>query len=341
VEKDRSKYTPDHLLLARAVTNQVEIPRAELPAPGAPNAITIVTIMENETRDDAQRLQDRSLRMFDVEVLLTKQLTLPDAFTAAFTKEDGTSLIKLRSDIKVDTVAGVFHVEMNSRNEMALIRMNVEAHLPTEARNKVYDAIAVFLDHISYIARVPLLARQMKITDSKNQIFIIDITGPDREATLNPGGTRLFIELAPIYALYREFKNSSSAYYRLICLYKIMEGILVVLRKKAREQANALGVPFSLPKERVPDHPDISEDLRNLIGKPIKNFYDNVLQKRYRDAASHFLIQEDVILQVSSAEESNKFAEMTFVCDLCVCLLISNHEALLNRLDEARRAQPI
>ena len=120
-----------------------------------------------------------------------------------------------------------------------------------------------------------------------------------------------------------------------------MEGIFVVLRKKGREQANALGVPFSLPKERVPDHPDISKDLRDLIGKPIKEFCDNILEKRYRDAASHFLVQENVILQVSSAEERNKFAEMTFVCDLCACVLISNHEALLKRLDEARRAQPV
>ena len=96
-----------------------------------------------------------------------------------------------------------------------------------------------------------------------------------------------------------------------------------------------------MPKERIPDHPDISKELRYLIGKPIKDFYDNVLQKPYRDAAAHFLVQENVILQVSSAEERYKFTEMTFVCDLCVRILIPNHEALLRRLDEAHRAQAI
>jgi hypothetical protein len=94
-----------------------------------------------------------------------------------------------------------------------------------------------------------------------------------------------------------------------------------------------------MPKERVPDHPDISQDLRYLIGEPIKKFYDNILAKRYRDAASHFLVQENVILQVSSAEERNKFAEMAFVCDLSARVLISNHEELLRRLDETRRVQ--
>ena len=339
MDKDISK--PEHRLLATSVTTRVDVPREQLGAAGAPSAITVAAIMENETRDETMRLQDQSLRSFDVEVLLTKQLTLPDTFNAGFTKEDGASLIKLASGIRVDTASGAFYVDLNSRNEMALIRMKVEARVPIEARNKVYDAIAVFLDHLSYAAGTPILTGQMKIYDDKNQITTIDMVGPEREVTLNPGAQHLSLALSPIYALYREFKNSSSAYYRLLCLFKIMEGLLGVLRKKGREEAEALGVPFSMPKEKVPDHPDISKDLRYLIGKPIKDFYDNVLQKPYRDAASHFLVGDEAILQVSSAEERYKFAEMTFVCDLCVRVLISNHEALLRRLDEARRAQII
>jgi hypothetical protein len=330
---------PEHRLLAQSVTNRVDIPRARLCAAGAPSAITVVANMENETRDETKRLQDQSLRAFDVEVLLTKHLTLPDTFNADFTREDGASLIKLTDNIKVDTASGTFYINLNSQNEMALIRMRVEAHVPIEARNKVYDTVAVFVDHLSYAAEAPILTGQMKIYDDKNQITTIDMVGPEREVTLSPGAQHLFVELSPIYALYREFKNSSSAYYRLLCLFKVMEGILGVLRKKGREEAKALGVPFSMPKETVPNHPDISSNLRYLVGKPIKDFYDNVLQKQYRDAASHFLVQESVILQVSSAEERYKFAEMTFVCDLCARVLISNHEAMLRRLDEARRAQ--
>jgi hypothetical protein len=222
---------------------------------------------------------------------------------------------------------------------MALIRMRVEACVPTEARNKVYDATAAFLDHLSYLAQAPILTGLMKIYDEKNQVFTMDILGPEPEITINPGAQYLFHELSPIYALYREFKNSSSAYYRLLCLFKVMEGILGVLRKKGREEAKSLGIQLSMPKEKVPDHPDISQDLRYLIGKPIKDFYDNILEKRYRDVASHFLVQENVILQVSSTEERNKFAEMAFVCDLCARVLISNHEALLQRLDVARKAK--
>jgi hypothetical protein len=129
---------------------------------------------------------------------------------------------------------------------MALIRMKVEAHVPMEAPNKVYDAIAAFLDHLSYAAAAPILTGQMKIYDESNQVTTIEMIGPEREATLNPSAQRLFLPLAPVYALYREFKNSSSAYYPLICLFKIMEGLLGVLRKNARDDAKALGVEFSM-----------------------------------------------------------------------------------------------
>ena len=230
MDKDTAK--PEHRLLATSVTTCVDLPREQLGAAGAPSAVTVVAIMENETRDETMRLQDRSLRAFDVEVLLTKHLTLPDIFSAGFTKEDGTSLIKLGSNVRVDTASGAFHVDLNSQNEMALIRMKVEARVPIEARNKVYDAIAVFLDHLSYAAATPILTGQMKIYDVKNQIITIDMVGPEREVTLNPGAQHLSLALSQIYALYREFKNSSSAYYRLLCLFKIMEGILGVLRKK-------------------------------------------------------------------------------------------------------------
>ena len=122
-----------------------------------------------------------------------------------FTREDGASVIKLPGSIKVDTASGAFYVDLNSHNEMALIRMRIEARVrPSE--NKVYDAVAVFSDHLSYAAQTPLLTGQMKIYDERNQITTIDMIGPEREVALSQGEQRLFIQLSPIYALYREFR---------------------------------------------------------------------------------------------------------------------------------------
>jgi hypothetical protein len=328
-------------LIAVSATNSVTLSAGALGAPGSPSALTVVAIMENEQRDEKARLLDRTLRRFNVELLLTRQQTLPDNFNGAFTKDDGSSFVQLppgTAKLKVEVAQGTFEIDLNNRNQMALIRMSVEAHVPVDARNKVYDAVAPFLDHLAYMAGTPILTGLMKIEDEKNQVKTIDLVAPEHEMVLNPGAQKLYFDLAPIYALYREFKNSNSSFYRLLCLFKIMEGIFGVLRKDARQEATKLGITLSKIKEKVPNQPDIPDSLKYLIGKPIKEFYDNVLEKRYRDAASHFLVRDNIILQVSSADERNKFTEMAFVCDLCARIVIANHENMLRQLDAARSA---
>jgi hypothetical protein len=211
--------------------------------------------------------------------------------------------------------------------------MRVEATNATEARNTVHDATGPFLDHLAFMARTPILTGLTRIEDETNQAITLDLIAPEQAMILNPGGQSLFDDLSPIYALYREFRNAVSPYYRLLCGYKIMEGIYGALRKTARERAEKLGVRLNIPKEVVPDHPDIARDLRHLIGKPIKTVCDNVLQKRYRDLAAHFLVQETEVLKVSSAAQRSKFADMAFLCDLCAQIVIRNHEEALAQLN--------
>jgi hypothetical protein len=329
-------------LIAQAKQNSAEIPPAELPAPGAPARLVIVANRENETRNEAARLRDRSNRSFLVDLLLAKQPMSWDLINGNFSKEDGGSYIKFGGsdeNLRVGTSYGTFEVEFNSKRELALIKMRVEASDPFEAAARVNKASVAFLDNLSYIAQAPIFPGLMRIEDEKNQTLTIEMVGPEREVTITAGRQNLFVKLAPIYALYREFKNSSSAYYRLLCLYKIMEGILSVLRPSARKEAKEYGLKFSIPKETVPNHKDIAEELRQFIGRSIAWFYNNVVQKEYRDAVSHFLIREDAILNVSSIEERDRYAKIAFVCELCVRVLIANHEDLIRQLIEALSAR--
>ena len=169
---------------------------------------------------------------------------------------------------------------------------------------------------------------QLKVLDARNQAQSIYLTGPDREVFVNLGVVQLFNELTPVYALYREFKNSSA---RTIGFFAVQcDGRNFLFKGKARLKAKEIGATLpSILKGIVPDDPYISAGLRQYVGRSIRGFYDNVLQKNYRDVVSHFLVQENVILKVSSAEDNNRFAEMAFVCDLCVRLMITNHEFFL------------
>lgn len=309
-----------------------------LGAPGAPIQLTALAIMPDERRSEASRLHDSKRRAFRVDTLLVKSTGFLDEIKGDFTAADGGLHVHAPSGVPIMRIAssgGTFEIHANARGELALISMRVEAVNALEARNLAQDATAPVLDHIAFMAGTPILTGLTRIDDEANQATTLDLIAPEQAVTLNPGNGALFPDLAPIYALYREFRNAVSPFYRLLCAYKIMEGIYGVLRKTARQRATQMGVRLVIPKELVPDHPDIAPDLRHLVGKPIKTVCDNVLQKRYRDAAAHFLVQETEVLRVSSAEERSKFADMAFLCDLCAQIVIRNHEAALKQLELA------
>ncbi|MGQ3241795.1 methylamine utilization protein MauJ [Shinella sp.] len=267
--------------------------------------------------------------------MLVKSIGFLDNFNGDFTVSDGGSHVNVPAGtavLRIATEAGMFEIHPNASGEMALVSMRIDACDAIEARNLVQNATAPVLDHISFMGGTPIITGLTRIYDDTNQASTLDLIAPEQAVTLNPGNGTLFADLAPIYALYREFKNTVSPFYRLLCAYKILEGIYGVLRKSARKRATEKGIRLIIPKEVVPDHPDIAKDLRHLVGKPIKTVCDNVLQKRYRDAAAHFLVQETQVLRVSSAEERAKFADMAFLCDLCAQIVIHNHEAALRHL---------
>ncbi|KQZ17946.1 hypothetical protein ASD47_10850 [Caulobacter sp. Root1472] len=84
----------------------------------------------------------------------------------------------------------------------------------------------------------------------------------------------------------------------------------------------------------MPDHVDISDGLKEYVGWPMADFYSRVLQKKYRDVVAHFLIKEVGVLHVGVSGQVNMFVDMAFLFDLCVQVVISNHEALLKKIAE-------
>jgi hypothetical protein len=335
--------TKKHELIAVTDGPGAELPLDKMPAAGALGQLTVLALMEDEKRDNDARLNDQSNRPFLIRLILSKQATFPDKLNYDFTRNDGASYVTIAvgaTSLAVHTALGIFEIELNDRRELSLIRIQTQAVSAIEARNKAYNLTSPFLDRLSFWSNVPIITGLMEIYDQVNQAYTIDMMGPERTVIYGPEANRIFVALEPIYGLYREFKNSNSTYYRLLCLYKIMEGIFGPLRRKAKAEAKRIGVEISWQKEFVPSHPHIAPPLRYLAGRSIKEFYDIVLQKEYRDTVSHFLVRDNVILKVSSAAERFRFAEMTFLSDLCVRVLISNHEKILHQLAEADPSGP-
>lgn len=72
--------------------------------------------------------------------------------------------------------------------------------------------------------------------------------------------------------------------------------------------------------------------LQHLAGQPLKTFFDTFLSKQFRDAMAHFTLKKGSTLDVSSASNLSRFADVAFVSDLCVRELISAHEEHLRAI---------
>jgi len=72
--------------------------------------------------------------------------------------------------------------------------------------------------------------------------------------------------------MYREAKNASSDFYRFLCYYKILEGLLGPMRADVYKRAATKGLEIRAPKQLVPAGSELPGALRSYAGKPIKVF---------------------------------------------------------------------
>lgn len=307
----------------------------ELGASGSRNSITTVIDTGDGSGSDEVRLSDKSERTFQVDILLTKYETALPILDFGFTEEDGGSHLVFPngSGGRFTTTVGCFELKMNSSREAAMVAGQVVANSSHEAMARLCDSASIVLDHLSYIAGVPVRMGTVRVTDEKNLTTTIDVISPDRPYILVNAERYLFPELVPIYALYRESKNSHSPFYKILCLFKVLEGIFGVLRGEARKRADFLGVALDREREFVPDHPDISDELKQYVGWPMVKFYNDILQKEYRDVVAHFLKKDIGVLHVGASGHVNRFVDMAFLFDLCVQVVVENHEELLMRIE--------
>ena len=166
-----------------------------------------------------------------------------------------------------------------------------------------------------------------KIYDQENNVQSIIFINPFPQMTVNAGVGVIHSELEPVYALYREARNSESPYYQLLCHFKIMEAISK-LKARILKKARKHNVELSPVQDTVPDHPNLAGDLRQHVGKSVKQFQDAVLARRYRDAVAHFQLTDSSVLHVSSPKAFTQFTEATFAAELCARTMIANYEML-------------
>lgn len=327
-------------LLGTTTENSIAIPLTQLGAPGVPGEVIIKAMFLDRNNDDPIRLNDQNLRSFEIKGKLSQTPPNSSDLNGAFDRTHGNSFIIAPDGVayfEVETPACKIRLDINDRREVSMASANLTAHNANEARLIFLSALSQYLDRMSYLANIPTHIALVVARDAQHEVQYLSYLGPPRPSIIGPGGEELSVEMKPIYALYREAMNSPSPYYRVLCFHKIMEGLLGVLKYSLRKRARSAACELPRIKDVVPDHADFPAGLREHVGTPLKDFYDNFLSKQYRDAMAHFTLKRGLTLEVSSPIYIRRFSDVAFVADISTRALIEAHERNLRLILAAER----
>jgi hypothetical protein len=307
----------------------------KLGPPGVRGELHILGKTADDHRSDESQLYDRTERTFTVVGRLAKAPADTEEIKGNFGPNEGSSYLLLPQEValgRVRCAQGMFEFNKNQAGEKSIVEFECTAHDTTEARWKFQEAVLPFLDYLSYIANVPVVVSTVRIEDRKNDRIVIEYVSPYRKVQSYPHISNLRFEMAPVYAMYREAKNSHSDFYRFLCYYKILEGLLGKLRSDVFSRARRRGVTLSRPDETVPRDTEIPKEFQSNVGQSVKAFVDKVLTPRYRNAVAHFVTNDGSILNMSAPQHIDSYASIVYVSELCVRVVVKNHDELLQQL---------
>jgi hypothetical protein len=317
------------------------IPSDKLGPAGVNGELVVIAIMEDDPRRDEDRLYDKTARSFNVSARLGKTALVADIIKGDFGPEDGESYVILPPDAiacRIRWGGYMMEFKKNSRGEQSLIEFETTASSIKEAKEVFLRFALPLIDHLSYTLNCPIFIQTVRIMDINNQVQSIDYVSPYLNAPALDPVREIPMELAPVFAMYREAKNSHSNFYKFLCYHKMLDGLLGTLRASINTRARKLKVDLVRKREVVPDHPEIAATYRMHIGKPIKSFYDEVLTPKFRNAIAHFTTKDGSILNLSDPSTVAKHSEIMYVSELCVRTMIQSHLDLLQQLGPTQSA---
>ena len=309
---------------------KANIPLKDLAPPGVKGELVSLFVRKEENRTDQDRLHDNNERTFVLKALLSKNATKGDGLKASVNLKEGSSFLMAHEDTlhaKVETKDGTFFFETNEQNELSGVTFECVASSPLEAKAKFHNIVVPFVDYLSYLANSPIHLPLTDCWDQKNELMLINYESPYPRTTVNPHTANIIEQLRPIYALFREAKNTDSSFYKFLCYYKILEGIYKHSRPALFTEARNESIKLTTQRELIPDNPELRSSYGKVIGTPIQPFYENVLQKEYRDSIAHFLLSDGSVLNVSDYQTSSNFSNIVFITELCCKTVIENHES--------------
>jgi hypothetical protein len=166
----------------------------------------------------------------------------------------------------------------------------------TSAINLADKFISGVLDYICFSKEIPLDIHHIEVYEAAtNELVRVFLSIPYKtQVQLNEqllmGGIKTPKLLVPLLRLFREAINSTNAYYRMLCLYRIGEGLKGV-RAENNQQVKEKDSVRKRPRQRIPENEFTKEHFSIWIGKPVDDFLTHV-EHNFRKYVAHLIIDE-------------------------------------------------
>jgi hypothetical protein len=196
-------------------TFSVNLDTSQLAPPGISGDLW--SVQQKPDAGDAETraaLSDATEHDFEVRCVCFRDSGFTREVSAQTTFEVGASFFEPPQDSAPGIFQSgtlTFEVVLNKDREIAGFRSRLRASSVHEARSRFSAALTPVLDHLAYLANTPLIVSSPSVNDEKNLVWVFGYTSPYHTKIVNPGTSLLYSELAPVYGLYREGKNTTSA----------------------------------------------------------------------------------------------------------------------------------
>lgn len=213
-----------------------------------------------------------------------------------------------------------FYFKLSGKKHQPLeyIEVEVECELPTEAFFLARKPLNIVVDWLVGDRFMPLVLAHLSVhvlDDDEPLAHEIFLPFPQTLPIGTFGGILKPQMFASYHAIFREALYTISPFYRLLCAYKIYEGVRV-LRRTIKRQCQTLGVVDAMPKD-----PSVDIDELEQLGMSSEFIHSihtaNDLFgkfKEHRDAVAHFLLEKNKThLNISSAESVLEYSTMAAI----------------------------
>ena len=260
----------------------------------------VEVIIPESSRSKIQEIQkDRKERLYLGRAYLSSIYDNTRPYNEIL-KFSGATLIKmtekeLRFYINWQNSGVVFTFRGNSHKMLNRIEAYSKGTLPSNALDIFKSALFTLIDRLVYILKCPMYVQGIVLLiNNKPLLYELPITFAGEKTIAYGGGFNNVQWFAPFDALEREAICSPSPFYKLLCRFRIYEGIVHYLRKELRSFANKIN-----QRAKIPKTPRITKgELQALrvngdIFTKVKTYEELAeLHRELRNGVVHFLMEE-------------------------------------------------